>query len=658
MTTSTSKGLRQDIQQLRGIAVLAVIINHLGVAWLPGGYLGVDMFFVVSGFVITLSMLSGGSSPESRTHFFVHFWIRRMFRLWPMLFVTVIVTTAVLLVTGLGLPGPLMTGLFSLVGASNLRLVLGRLDYFALDTSNDWYMHTWSLAVEEQVYLVLSLLFMMLGIASQRKKSKHSRMVRVKYAVALISLLSLIMGLSFSTSELVRFYSPHTRFYQIGAGVLLAFLNSRGASESACNWLVGRRTLLVAAISGIALLFWIDTPSGRISSLLVTVATSLILVLSTPNHRKFGLLRLPLLNMIGDRSYSLYLVHWPVQLLWSNFATNTVLQISGSLLTTFLLGTLGFRFIETPTRRMWQTRSVARASGLAMIGLFVTGCIVATSFFVVERTTRPTSMATPTETCSKMDSSVWVIGDSHFKLAPQEAILASILASDCRYLGGYGLILDFEDLARDSTGQRGVRMKLISPERLISQIQTSRNSPQVLFIVHFLTAFLSKPEAAPPSADFVAIEWEDSNGRLVPRETFLDLFLGSLDQIAGALARHSGVLVVTSPPPDFDWIRYPIPNGQCGRVIGRLCNQYRTEAKISLDQHNARGLEVRQSLDRLALTHANVIHLPLDKPFCDSEGCSNFSDTNPLYMDDDHLNYEGARLVSPLYEKTLADVLP
>ena len=148
MTSRASRSLRQDIQQLRGIAVLAVIVNHLGVSWLPGGYLGVDMFFVVSGYVITLSMLSGGTSPVSRFHFFAQFWIRRMFRLWPMLFVTVIATTVMLLATGLANPDPLLTGLTSVLALSNFRLLFGRLEYFALDTGADWFMHTWSHADE------------------------------------------------------------------------------------------------------------------------------------------------------------------------------------------------------------------------------------------------------------------------------------------------------------------------------------------------------------------------------------------------------------------------------------------------------------------------------------------------------------------------------
>ena len=116
VSSTVPKLFRQDIQQLRGIAVLAVIVNHLGVGWLPGGYLGVDVFFVVSGYVITHSMLTGNTQAISRLRFFAQFWVRRVFRLWPMLFATVLATSALLIVTGLGRPDTFITGIASLVG--------------------------------------------------------------------------------------------------------------------------------------------------------------------------------------------------------------------------------------------------------------------------------------------------------------------------------------------------------------------------------------------------------------------------------------------------------------------------------------------------------------------------------------------------------------
>ena len=84
----------------------------------------------------------------------------------------------------------------------------------------------------------------------------------------------------------------------------------------------------------------------------------------------------------------------------------------------------------------------------------------------------------------------------------------------------------------------------------------------------------------------------------------------------------------------------------------------RTEATITRAQHDARGLEVRRLLDDTATKAANFVHLPLDQPFCDERECSNFLDGNPLYMDDDHLNFSGAKLVQPLFQELFDRVLP
>jgi len=341
--------LRQDIQQLRGIAVLAVIINHLGVAWLPGGYLGVDMFFVVSGFVITLSMLSGQTSAMSRARFFAQFWIRRMFRLWPMLFVTVVATTAMLVVTGLASPEPLLTGLASVVALSNFRLLYGRLEYFALDTGADWFMHTWSLAVEEQIYVLLSVVFAMFGIR-RTSAAAPARVRALIIAVSVLVIVSLVFVFMPFTSEVVRFYAPHTRFYQVGTGALIALWFARRGSQPLAVPIGARDTvrnlLLVASAVGIVVLFVVNPWSGRVISLVTTALTALIIAAATARHHIAGFTPVDRgvgrwLSGVGDRSYSLYLVHWPVQVLAATLIEATLPQYATSLVLTFVLGDVG-----------------------------------------------------------------------------------------------------------------------------------------------------------------------------------------------------------------------------------------------------------------------------------------------------------------------------
>lgn len=649
--------VRKDIQELRGLAVLAVVINHLGINWLPGGYLGVDVFFVVSGYVITLSVLGENSVPQSRFDFLTEFWIRRIFRLWPMLFVTVSLTCIALVVTGLGLPGPVLTGVASLVAASNFRLLFGRLEYFSLDASTDWFMHTWSLAVEEQVYFTLSMTIAVLGGTTALRESRR-RMKTAKSAVALMTVISLGFAMSPASTELIRFYSPHTRLYQIGAGSLLAFIQYRNQQLPRRLTVPNGRLTTSISLVALLLLFLFDHPIGRFGSLLATCITAMIIAAATQDREQTGFTRAKLLSSLGDKSYSVYLVHWPTQLMWQEIAGTGFRATAGSLTTTLALGTLGFKYVEQPTRNIWRKIALRKAAIIGAVGLVITSAVATISLVIVERSTRPPEISGLPLTCSKDTSSIWVIGDSHFTLAPQETVVSEILNGDCKFIGGYGLILDFKDLARDASGQRSLRIRLMSPNVALTQITKSQSPPKALVIVHFLTAFLSEPRFAPTSADFVAVEWEDWNGNLVTRDEFISLFGYSLTKLSRTLAGLGAVLIVTSPPPDFDWVRYPIESNRCGYLsAGRLCTKFRSEARITKAQHEARGGETRRLLDSLEKELPNFVHLRLDSPFCDESGCSNFSNGHQLYLDDDHVNLSGARLLEPYYRTVLEVVL-
>jgi len=659
MTTATSKGLRQDIQQLRGIAVLAVIINHLGVAWLPGGYLGVDMFFVVSGFVITLSMLSGGSSPESRTHFFVHFWIRRMFRLWPMLFVTVIVTTAVLLVTGLANPDSLLTGLTSVLALSNFRLLFGRLEYFALDTGADWFMHTWSLAVEEQIYVALSVVFAVVGVGRTAIAAPR-RLRGLVVVVAVLVTASLILAFLPITSEVVRFYAPHTRFYQVGAGALIALIFAQRSISSVALPRKLRLSLLLLSSVGLAALFVFNPWSGRVISLVATLLTVLIIVVASPEQQSGGFVRGGWLGYVGDRSYALYLVHWPAQLLAEAVIDEGYARHAASLVLTFALGIAGYHFVENRSRHYWKSLRRRHAGAIALAALLITFGVTAFAFNRSERIARSAAVEIPPERCTREDASIWVIGDSHFTHAPLEPLLARATNDDCLLLGGYGIAMEVVWLDRESAGQREVRMKLNPTAWLIEQIRSAETPPQALVIVHFLSAFLSDPATAPASANFVATEWQSSTGSMVTRQEFAELFAENLRQIASVLDERGGSLIVTSPPPDFNWLGVGEDPTLCANriVVSRECAILRTEARISLPEHEARGGETRSLLDGLQRDLSNFTHVRLDTPFCASEYCSNFSKGKLVYLDDDHLNLTGGQMLSDFFDEVASRITP
>ena len=158
---------RPDIDGLRAFAVVAVIINHFNKDLLPGGYLGVDIFFVISGFVITSSLYQRPS--KNFNDFISGFYERRIKRLVPALSVFVLITSITICLFNPAPGTTLRTGLSSLFGLSNLYLLRTATDYFAESTELNVFTHTWSLGVEEQFYILFPSWFGFLVLADKQK---------------------------------------------------------------------------------------------------------------------------------------------------------------------------------------------------------------------------------------------------------------------------------------------------------------------------------------------------------------------------------------------------------------------------------------------------------------------------------------------------------
>ena len=195
-SSTQSRLYRPEIDGLRAFAVVAVIINHFNKEILPGGYLGVDIFFVISGFVITSSLYKRPS--KNFKDFITGFYERRLKRLLPALIFFILITGGVLC---LFTPNPILslrTGLLSLFGISNLYLLRQSTDYFAQSTLFNTFTHTWSLAVEEQFYMVFPFLIWFTGFGRQTQNGLRN----VFITIGLISFGSLIIFLVSANSVL------------------------------------------------------------------------------------------------------------------------------------------------------------------------------------------------------------------------------------------------------------------------------------------------------------------------------------------------------------------------------------------------------------------------------------------------------------------------
>jgi hypothetical protein len=350
------RGYRPEIDGLRALAVLAVIVNHVNGAVMRQGFLGVDIFFVISGYVVTSSLLAHQS--ESALAFLSDFYGRRFKRILPALIAMILLVAllfCLVIFPGEDLLSPSMrTGIAALFGVSNLYLLRQGADYFAADTSFNPFLHTWSLGVEEQFYFVWPLLLLGCGFGRAGGDRLNLRRLTLLTLVLFAVSLAAYLGFTWRGQADHAFYLMPSRFWELALGCLAYLLHRRvGRGRD-----FGKHLRFVRHRSGIAtglvlimaLLLLLPLPFQVLSNLIITFLTALVLVLLQPGTGvAASALGHPAVVGVGLLSYSLYLWHWPLIVLarWTVGVNRyTVMPI---LLATSIAALLSYR-LETVFR--------------------------------------------------------------------------------------------------------------------------------------------------------------------------------------------------------------------------------------------------------------------------------------------------------------------
>jgi peptidoglycan/LPS O-acetylase OafA/YrhL len=364
-------GYRADIDGLRALAILPVLLFHLGVPGLPGGFVGVDIFFVISGFVITRGLWA---DLDTGRFSLGGFYERRVRRLLPALGVTLVATTiaAWLILLPPALIHYSQSLAASAVSACNLFLWVGS-GYFAPDARQVPLMHLWSLAVEEQFYLLFPLL-----LAAGHRRFRRACGPAL-LAVALISFAFNLALLPIAPSA--TFFLLPTRLWELLAGALLALYPARIGSA----WQKHAAAIAGVALIALPILRYNElTPFPGIAALPpVLGAAALILAGSfqgnshpaTPVTR---LLATPLLVFVGRISYPLYLVHWPIVVLVREV---TMREPSGVMIAAMIVASIALawaiqRWVEQPLRyAKADRRTVMRVATIALLMAALVGVL-------------------------------------------------------------------------------------------------------------------------------------------------------------------------------------------------------------------------------------------------------------------------------------------
>lgn len=657
-----SHGYRRDIDGLRTVAVLPVVFGHAGLPGFSGGFVGVDVFFVISGFLITGIL----AREIAAGHFsLLGFYERRARRILPalLLVLAAVLGAGCLVLLPWELAGLARSAIATLLFASNVWFLRETGDYFGTAAEFEPLLHTWSLAVEEQFYLVFPLL--LYGLA---RLAAHTTVARVAAHITVAAVAALVLA-SFAlavwatgTYPLSTFFLIPTRLWELGLGALLALgAFGRPGSQRTAELLAAAGLLAIAAS-----VVWMSdaTPFPGLAALPPCLGACAIIWAGTSRTTAVGrLLSTGPMVGIGLVSYSLYLWHWP-PLAFARILTGAPDLAPGLALGLVALAGLAawlsWRFVERPFRRpaaaggvpqgrVFAAAGLASAAlGLVCLGLVATGgwasrmapeigraYAEATAYGALERAcrrgTEPCLVADAGDPDATPEILLW--GDSHAAaaiagfedwLARKGRVGAAAVKPGCPPL---------LDLVRADLGERhgcdDFNRGVLAYAGAHDSIETV-----VLMSRWALAAHGTRAPGEPGGTAVLAVS--DRSGAPLPEPGNAAAFAFGFDRTVEALAALGKTVIVIDSIPE---IGFDVPQGLARhRFLG-----IGLKAPPDLAAYTR-----RTDLPRALMTEA-MIGRParLEKVadlFC-PDRCAIERDGRPLYRDDDHLSVWGATLL-------------
>ncbi len=358
--------IRTDIQLWRFIAVSAVVLFHIDPTLVPGGYLGVDLFFAISGFLMTGQILRKREDDSWSMRSFL--W-RRVKRLFPALYVTIGLTLigAMLFFTPDRVISTAQSSLAAAFAGSNF-LFWQTTDYFDTSTAIDPLLHTWSLGVEEQFYLAWP--FILGGVlALSRSFAIRALAILLLFAVSLTAAEWMVH----SNANTAFFLLPFRVFEFCVGGIAALYVHRFGLIR------LGWPAFIAAMATSGTCLFLLDeaAPIPGLYALAPLIPLGVSLIFNTPFKGAVAWITAPF-KAIGDFSYSLYLVHWPVVIFWPYLASpdlSPVASIFGQTIVSLVLGYSLYAWVETPLRSpSIQRGNLVTGSVVTALGLAIAAC--------------------------------------------------------------------------------------------------------------------------------------------------------------------------------------------------------------------------------------------------------------------------------------------
>lgn len=639
---------RYDINVLRAIAVISVVIFHFNEAILPGGFVGVDVFFVISGFLMTKIICDGLGNHNFNV---LTFYISRVNRIFPPL----LLLCSVLFFWGWFYLIPLDfralgKHIFSSVLFISNFVYWGESGYFDLSSYTKWLLHTWSLSVEWQFYLLYPLLLIKLWTSTTKKNFKN--------IILLFSLFSFFLSLYISNYYPdASYYLLPSRMWEMLVGAI-AFLFPFNLSKNNKSILFYIGLLLI--ISSFFLMSKDDMWPGYLA--IIPVLGAYLIIVSNCNQS--FLLKNRVFQSVGLWSYSIYLWHWP--LVVSSHYYSVEFNWFYGLLISIFLGFLSFVIIERRSyrkvflvREIWKVKSLYLSMIIALIGLL--GYLTNGYSFHYNPQLFAMSMEAKNQhnsysycnvksditSCISGDKSkpvsAIVIGDSHAQgmvevitnAAKPKGSVLNLTAAGCivrkntsKLINGVwsDFCSEFIDNSITAINEKypGIPVFIIS--RTSSHIN-GPNEPDLVEYIHKETYRIPNV-----SFDDRSDNWKQS-------------MTDGLYETACSISEYHPVYMIRDIPEMK--LNVPLTMSKQLLLSGSI-----NRVKVSKDEYNSR-LELSDKMMQRVVTDCNAKVLDFSEVICDDLYCYGDVDGRPIYFDDDHLSLYGASLFLPKFKKAL-----
>lgn len=641
---------RSDIDGLRAVAVLSVVAYHADSSLAPGGLVGVDIFFVISGFLITSLVyeeaLSGSFS-------LLGFYERRARRILPALI------TMIVVVLGLGCVVMAPSLLAELANSTVATLLFvsnvyfwRSISYFSTDAEYWPLLHTWSLAVEEQFYLLFPLLIILL--------------LRVGSLTQVRLVLTALVVASFAVSVVgtynwpsATFYLLPTRLWELGVGSALALGVLKTPSSAVTRNLL---SCLGAALVFVAIAFYHQDIAFPAWWAALPVFGTALIILSGGQTSVGRVLSLKFAMSIGLISYSLYLWHWPIlaivrQAYGSIELPSLTLLVAVSV--TFAVSTISWQFIERPFRNrgLFGRQSIFVLSAVSTLSILSVGILIWSQDGLPSRLTAEQQRVAASMNDFRRNAHCWgrlptgepcLLGKS--ELPPTVLVWGDSHA---------GALIPAFDLALDAASRSGVvatrgacppLLKVVPVDtnsrycsefnnNIVNWIRSTNNRPEFVIVVARWDLYATGKRARGEPGGAVFLEWADNPARRHEDK----LFELGLEQTIKAVTELGIEVIILDDVPEIGW-NVPMATVFRGRI------GVDTPVVPDINQVRLRSGTAREGITRIAEKYG-ARFISFTEDLC-TPVCATIANGVPIYSDDNHISNDGAKSVlAPLLQK-------